>query len=145
MPRTDFYVDIISDVETVTGSTTIVKVVYPNRETDIFLVDCGLFQGSEELEKKNKKFIFEPEDIDFVLLTHMHMDHAGRLPFLVKNGFSGNIYMTRSSRKIAYLALMNSAEIQMRESTMPLYTGEDVLDTLKFIEEVDYKKENGII
>ncbi len=77
------------------------------------LIDCGLFQGGRELSEENiEEFGFDPADIDFVLLTHAHLDHCGRLPLLVKRGFRGEIITTAASKDLARLVLLDSAHLQ---------------------------------
>lgn len=108
------------------------------------LVDCGLYQGGREIEEENAEpFGFEPESIDFLLLTHGHLDHCGRIPLLVKRGFRGEIVTTSASRDLARLVLLDSAHIQEEEAARrarrarrkagdppiaPLYTAIDALD-----------------
>ena len=77
------------------------------------LVDCGMFQGDQELEKLNKEpFPFDPASIDYVFLTHAHYDHCGRLPLLVKQGFKGEIIATQPTRDLTQLVLLDSAKVQ---------------------------------
>lgn len=116
---------------TVTGSKTLVSSAKTN-----FLIDAGLFQGNKELRLLNwEDPNFEADNIDFVLLTHGHLDHCGWLPLLVKNGFSGNIYCTEPTKKIVQLILLDSAKIHEEEAAkankehyskhhpaLPLYT-----------------------
>ncbi len=71
------------------------------------LVDCGLFQGGHELNEENAgEFGFDPSDIDVLLLTHAHLDHCGRIPLLVKRGFSGEIITTAATRELARLVML---------------------------------------
>jgi metallo-beta-lactamase family protein len=65
------------------------------------LIDCGLFQGEREQDKKNLTLAFRPQEVDAVLLTHAHMDHCGMIPYLVKMGFKGPIYCTKPTKELA--------------------------------------------
>lgn len=81
------------------------------------LVDCGLFQGGREIGEENaKEFGFDAAAVDFVLLTHAHLDHCGRLPLLVKRGFKGEIITTAAARELARLVLLDSARLQEEEA-----------------------------
>ncbi len=81
------------------------------------LIDCGVFQGADEDRPENHgAFGFAPADIDYVLLTHAHLDHCGRLPLLVKGGFRGEIIATSATRDLARLVLLDAAGLQ-REHT----------------------------
>lgn len=123
---------------TVTGSCFLLE----NGEK--LLVDCGMFQGS--VEKRNyRNFSFDPSEIDFLALTHSHLDHIGLLPKLVSKGFNGKIYTTEATRDIAKYMLYDAAKIQEEEAHTeskkkvrrgkpplePLYTSEDVEDCFK--------------
>ncbi len=80
------------------------------------LIDCGLYQGGRELGEENSEpFGFEPGQIDFVLLTHAHLDHCGRLPLLAKRGFRGEIITTAATRELARLVMVDSAHLQEEE------------------------------
>ena len=71
------------------------------------LLDCGLYQGNEETyEDFNNKWIFEPKSIDVLILSHAHIDHIGRVPKFVKDGFSGAIYCTPATRSLAQIMLI---------------------------------------
>jgi metallo-beta-lactamase family protein len=109
------------------------------------LIDCGLYQGGRELDEENAEpFGFEPWSIDYVLLTHAHLDHCGRLPLLVKRGFRGEIITTAASRELARVVMLDSAHLQEEEARRharhqarggkgfagePLYTVLDALNT----------------
>src|SRR5512137_2567783 len=81
------------------------------------LIDCGLFQGSRELVEENSgTFGFDPAAIDFLLLTHAHLDHCGRLPLLVKKGFRGEIVTTAASRELARLVMLDAGHLQEEEA-----------------------------
>jgi metallo-beta-lactamase family protein len=113
-----------------------------------FLIDCGLYQGGRELDEENSQpFGFDPASIDYVLLTHAHLDHCGRLPLLAKQGFHGEIITTAPSRELARLVMLDAAHLQEEDTrrqaqvaarrgspdqrTTPLYS---VLDALNSFE-----------
>lgn len=135
-------------VGTVTGSCY--WITHPSGQ---FLVDCGLFQGSKTLKELNYgSFPFDAAEIDFVLLTHAHIDHSGLLPKLVKEGFRGPIYTTEGTRDLLTYMLPDSGHIQENEVerlnrrnaqrghslVTPIYTGDDVETCLTQIRTVDY-------
>lgn len=81
------------------------------------LIDCGLYQGGREMAEENREpFGFEPGDIDFLLLTHAHLDHCGRIPLLAKLGFEGEIITTAASRELAKLVMLDAAHLQEEEA-----------------------------
>lgn len=84
-----------------------------------YLVDCGLFQGGKEMEKRNREpWGFRPREIAALFLTHAHIDHCGRLPKLVKDGFRGRIYATLPTAELAKILLLDSAHIQEVEAEL---------------------------
>ncbi len=113
------------------------------------LLDCGLYQGyADEMKDFNSSWLFDPSELDCVILSHAHIDHSGRLPKLVKDGFKGRIYATHATRSLANIMLMDSAFIQERDAQFynkrnekkgkplrtPLYERPDVKPTIeKFI------------
>ncbi len=77
------------------------------------LIDCGLYQGSRELAEENAgDFGFDPASVDFVVLTHAHLDHCGRLPLLTKRGFRGEIIATMATQELARLVMLDAAHLQ---------------------------------
>lgn len=95
------------------------------------LVDCGLHQGRDFGEDTNRvPFAFDAGAINALLVTHAHMDHIGRIPRLVHDGFRGDIYATPETRELAFVALEDSADLIFREAKEqgkePLYTKEDI-------------------
>jgi metallo-beta-lactamase family protein len=113
------------------------------------LIDCGMYQGGRALNEENSEpFGFDPESIDFVLLTHAHLDHCGRLPLLAKRGFRGEIITTSASRELARLVMLDAAHLQEEDtcyltrkhkrrglrqtSITPLYTTLDALNSFDY-------------
>lgn len=133
--------------QNVTGSKHLIET-----EKNKFLLDCGLHQGkrSEALEK-NKKFPFNPKEIDAVFLSHGHADHCGMIPMLVRQGFTGKIYATPATTDIARYIMSDSAKLQEQDADYyndrlppgedpihPLYTVEDVEKCLTQFEPTEY-------
>lgn len=117
------------------------------------LLDCGLFQGKAEVEKLNEEdFPFDPKSIDYVILSHAHIDHSGRIPLLVKKGFRGRIYASSPTYDLCTIMLMDSAHIQETEAEWktrkalrkgeeplePLYTKADAEKSLNYFKPVIY-------
>jgi metallo-beta-lactamase family protein len=113
------------------------------------LVDCGFYQGGRELEEDNADdFGFDAASIDYLLLTHAHLDHCGRIPLLVSRGFRGEIITTAASRELARLIMLDAAGLQEEEARYlnrrarrrgktsdviaPLYTTLDALNALEY-------------
>ena len=105
-------IQFIGAAQTVTGSMHLVRTGSTN-----FLIDCGLYQGKRKLAFEiNRNFdYFDPAEIDFVILSHAHIDHSGNLPTLVKNGFKGEIYSTFATRDLVAVMLRDSAHIQEKD------------------------------
>lgn len=135
-------IKFIGAAGTVTGSMHLIEAAGKK-----FLLDCGLYQGKRKLAYEiNKNFPeFDPKEIDFVILSHAHIDHSGNLPSLVKKGFKGEIYSTFATRDLCQIMLMDSAHIQEKDVQFvnkkrakqgknlfePLYTQADAGETLK--------------
>jgi metallo-beta-lactamase family protein len=134
---------------TVTGSMTLLS--WGDRR---ILVDCGMFQGGIELEQRNREpFPFPPDELEAVVLTHAHLDHSGRLPLLVKQGFRGPIYCSRPSRGMTSLVLRDAAKLQEEEAgwarrkgysrhpePAPLYREEDARRAISQIQRVEFEQ-----
>lgn len=123
----------------VTGSCILIE----SGETK-FLVDCGMFQGLDSHSKNFESFGFDPKSIDFVLLTHSHLDHSGRLPKLYKDGFRGRVYSTAPTKDLTQLILLDAAHIAEEEELVPLYTEKDVYPLMNFFSILEYGKEKKI-
>ena len=130
----------------VTGSCHIVRV---NGRT--ILLDCGLFQGRRrESEAKNRKLPLPVDEIDAVVLSHAHIDHAGRLPFLVSEGYGKTIWATAATRDLSAIMLADSAHIQekdaeflsrrQKEAVAPLYGMRDATTAIEQMVGVPYHK-----
>ena len=100
-------IKFLGATRTVTGSCYLIKTNGNN-----MLVDCGMFQGVDMEERNYEEFDFDAKSIDFVFLTHSHLDHCGLLPKLYREGFRGKIFMTIPTRNIAEHMLLDSAKIQ---------------------------------
>ena len=119
-----------------------------------FLIDCGMFQGGKDLTRKNyTPFDFDPVKLDFMILTHGHIDHCGLLPKLVKQGFSGRIYTSPATAELVPIMLKDAAFIQEKDTEHenkrrfrkglpprdPLYTQEDAEKVLPLLYPLPYK------
>ena len=135
-------------VNEVTGSCHLVTT-----EKHQILLDCGMFQGGKKEEAQNTEpFPFNPAEIECVILSHAHVDHCGRLPLLVKQGFSGPIYCTDATADLLKVMIPDCAHIQQNEAEWqskkairkglppvePMYTMEDANAALKLVEPILY-------
>ncbi len=126
-------------IGSVTGSNFILESVSGKR----ILIDCGLVQGSKVAMDVNRDpFVYDPSGIHTLLVTHAHLDHVGRIPKLVKNGFRGIIYSTPETRDLAELVLNDAVKIldeeARREGVLPLYSTEDVAGVFPLWQTVPY-------
>ena len=127
-------IEFMGAVECVTGSCHKLTIMGKN-----ILLDCGLFQGNDEEEGKNENFPFQGEDIDYVILSHSHIDHSGRIPLLYKRGYKGQVYCTEATKALSSVMLRDSGHIaemevewknrkRMRQGlppVEPIYTAQD--------------------
>nr|WP_319776043.1 MBL fold metallo-hydrolase [uncultured Sphaerochaeta sp.] len=142
------HITFFGAAQQVTGSCTLVEV-----NGKYLLVDCGLPQGNDEKES-GMSLPFDAHAIDYVFLTHAHIDHSGRIPLLVKEGFEGKIFCTAATVDLCEIMLADSGHIHEMEAEWrsrkakragkkgvePLYTVEDAKDSMGFFTPCDYEK-----
>jgi len=139
-------IQFIGGARTVTGSQHLLTI-----NGKKILLECGLFQGRRnETYELNKKFKFDPKEIDALILSHAHIDHSGNIPHLVKDGFNGPIYATSATVDLCKIMLEDSAYLQQRDIEWlnkkkkkripeePLYSIEDVEDAIQKFVAVEY-------
>lgn len=140
-------ITFLGAAETVTGSRHLL-----NLNDKKILVDCGLFQGGEDLRQRNwQQFPIDPAEIDAIVVTHAHLDHIGYLPKIVKLGYRGPIYATSATIQLARISLPDSGRIQEEDArfankhrftkhdpALPLYTEQDAYEALKQMRPVHY-------
>ena len=139
----------------VTGSKHLLEITGTDGKAHRVLLDCGMFQGEgPQSDEKNRRFGFDPKEVDALVLSHAHIDHSGLLPRLVREGFRGPIYATPATRDLCAVMLADSAHIQEMDfeydlkrarrqgraphDTEPLYTVGDVAPTMALFQAVDY-------
>ncbi len=143
-------ITFLGATRTVTGSNILVET-----NSKKFLMDCGLYQGQKKEELMNSdEFLFNPGEIDFVLLSHAHIDHSGRIPKLYVDGYRGPVYATKATCDLCGIMLPDSGYIQESEAEWqnrkrrregkpelaPLYTYDDAINTLGLFESVAYEE-----
>lgn len=143
-------IKFVGATRTVTGSCFHIQTKDVN-----LLVDCGAFQGTRDNEKRNvKPFPFKPSEIQYLLLTHAHLDHSGLIPKLVKDGFKGKIFATKATADLCGVMLLDSAHIQERDTEWenkrriragkplirPLYTTREAVDSMAYFQGVAYNE-----
>lgn len=141
-------ITFLGATKTVTGSNFLVEGAGKK-----FLIDCGLYQGgSKEEEKNDEPFLYNPKEIDFMILTHAHIDHSGRIPLLYNDGFRGTIYAHKATMDLCSIMLPDSGHIQEQEAewknrkrvrqgkniVIPLYTAEDAEKCMEIFKPVNY-------
>ena len=136
----------------VTGSCHCLEI---NGKT--ILIDCGLQQGRDEVS--NGEFPFNPANVDYVLVTHAHIDHSGRIPMLIRQGFHGEILTTRLTADLMRIMLLDSAHIQEQDAEWknrkgeragrapvePLYTIEDAQKVGEFLQICEYQETVNLV
>lgn len=144
-------IEFVGAAREVTGSCHVLRVAGKT-----ILLDCGLFQGRRsESQEKNLRLPVPVEEIDAIVLSHAHIDHAGRLPFLVRNGYQGTIWCTPATRDLCAVMLADSAHIQEKDAEFlarrgkqalePLYTLRHSTRTIELMTAVPYRRAFDVV
>lgn len=143
-------IQFVGAARTVTGSCCHIWTKDAN-----ILVDCGAFQGTRKNEKRNvTPFPFKTSEVQYLLLTHAHLDHSGLIPKLVKDGFQGKIFTTKATVDLCGVLLLDSAHIQERDAEWenkrriragkslikPVYTIQEAVDSIAYFQGVNYNE-----
>lgn len=135
------YVDVLTQHTEVTGSTLLLIIRLSSGKIVKGLIDCGAFQ-EPNYQAENSKLIIDPKQLDFVCITHAHMDHAGRVPLLVNKGYERKIFCTNGTAEFLPYALHDNLKIMRdksrRNNEKVLYFAEDVNKTMQLIEKKEY-------
>jgi len=147
-------IKFLGATQEVTGSNYLVEC-----DGRKFFVDYGIYQGRDDDRKNKEELFLSPSEIEAVVLTHAHMDHSGRVPFLVKRGFKGKIWATKPTCELLNVLWHDSAHLMKEETAWknrknsrkglpleePLYDAMDVEDALKLLSPIEYETENEIL
>ena len=149
------HIEFLGAAQEVTGSCHLVQVGQYR-----ILLDCGLIQGGRYAEQRNAEaFAFDPRQIDAVVLSHSHMDHCGRIPLLVKRGFTGPVYTQKVCREMCGIMFRDAANIYDHDTRTlnrkrarkhlppvePLYTAADAEKALQHFQPMEYDAEDEIL
>ncbi|MDD5050373.1 MAG: MBL fold metallo-hydrolase [Candidatus Pacebacteria bacterium] len=133
----------------VTGANFLLEIENTNAKPLRILVDCGFVQGGSDSHELNaKNFSYDPRSIDILFITHAHLDHVGKIPKLVKDGFKGVIYSTSMTRELAQVILEDAAKLLMREAgnnpKNVIYNEEDILSAMRLWKDMPYHTKTEI-
>jgi metallo-beta-lactamase family protein len=144
-------IQFLGAVKEVTGS----KHLLTTNDGKKILLDCGMFQGKGmDTDKANRNLGFNPAEIDYLILSHAHIDHSGLIPFIVKNGFDGMIICTHATRDLCAIMLPDSGRIQEQDTKTynkklqkkdlppvePIYTAADAVSSLNHFVSISYEQ-----
>ena len=139
-------IELITDQRTVTGSGNLLKIRNSGEEECLILVDYGINSSQSLFDEINSKVNFDVTKLKAVFLTHVHVDHLGKIPILYQNGYRGKMYLAKESNIFIEDILRDNLKIMLEEAKKkgisPKYTEEDIEKVLKNTEAIEYKKKN---
>ncbi|MDX9797220.1 MAG: MBL fold metallo-hydrolase, partial [Bacteroidales bacterium] len=145
-------IEFLGAAKEVTGSKHLITT---NKGKKI-LLDCGMFQGKGlETDALNRDLGFEPSEIDYLLLSHPHIDHSGLIPYIIKLGFKGSIFCTPATRDLCSIMLADSGNIQEQDiytfnkkrarqglpAVEPIYTMLDAQEAMQYFISIPYERD----
>ncbi len=142
----DFIVELITKQMNVTGSENVLRFKDKHDIENILLLDCGMMQelNINTFSKENTDFQFDIKNVRAVFITHAHNDHIGKLPFLIKAGYDGKVYMSKETALFLENVLLDNLKIHREEAKKmnkkPLYDEGDIQKVIDLLEPLDYKK-----
>ncbi len=145
MNKKEVKVTFYGGVGWVTGANFIIENIpnSPDEKVTRIMVDCGIYQGGDDADDKNREdFTYDPSSVDVLVLTHAHADHLGRIPKLVRDGFSGKIYSTKATAELAKIMFADSLKIMTHKANHdgiePIYDELDVKRSLSLFKEIPF-------
>lgn len=148
--KNDFLVELSTKQMNVTGSENLLRFKDKFDEENLVLIDCGMLQevNVNTFSKENVDFNFDVKHLKGVFITHAHNDHVGKLPFLIKEGYDGKIYMSKETSLFLENVLLDNLKIHREEAKKqnkkPLYDEGHIQRVIDLVETVEYKKEHTI-
>ena len=148
--KNDFLVELSTKQMNVTGSENLLRFNDRDNKQNLILIDCGMLQEVEinTFSKENVDFNFDVKNVKAVFITHAHNDHVGKLPFLIRAGYEGRIYMSKETSLFLENVLSDNLKIHREEAKKlnkkPLYDETDIEKVISLIEPVEYKQIYGI-
>lgn len=148
--KNDFLVELSTKQMNVTGSENLLRFNDRDNKPNLVLIDCGMLQevNVNTFSKENVDFNFDVKNVKAVFITHAHNDHVGKLPFLIRAGYEGKIYMSKETALFLENVLIDNLKIHREEAKRlnkkPLYDETDIEKVISLIEPVEYKQIYGI-